>query len=381
MISIFSNPELYDCGVQSVCEYLISPKGEVNIFYNATGCNNPAEIANQCGTTLPCLAYGNYYLTSQAEVDSFQYVYPGCSEIEGSLNIGGEDITNLEGLSVINSINGDLEIGFLFHGWDYHNPLLESLNGLDNLTNVDGFVQIWYNSSLSDLSGLEQLTEIGGKFEIFRNDNLISLAGLDNLETIGGYLGLMDNDNLISLAGFVNVSTIGEGIYISYNDALTGLEGLDNINAASIDNLLIRDNNSLSTCDVQSICNYLAAPNGTITIEDNAPGCNSQEEIIEACSFGTEESAFSIQQSAVTVYPNPTSGVLSFGFRFPDSGKVTLKIYDLHGREVATVVDEVLPAGEHTVSFDASELPAGVYIWKNSSVVSRQSSVGKFIKY
>jgi hypothetical protein len=84
---------------------------------------------------------------------------------------------------------------------------------------------------------------------------------------------------------------------------------------------------------------------------------------------------------SISAYPNPTSGVSSFGFRVSSSGKVTLRIYDLHGREVAMVIDRQLPVGEHTVSFDASHLPSGVYIYRKSSVVSHQSSVGKLIKY
>jgi hypothetical protein len=59
---------------------------------------------------------------------------------------------------------------------------------------------------------------------------------------------------------------------------------------------------------------------------------------------------------------------------------VILKIYDLHGREVATVVDQQFPAGEHTVSYDASGLPAGVYIYRQLAVGSWQLAVGKLIK-
>ena len=65
----------------------------------------------------------------------------------------------------------------------------------------------------------------------------------------------------------------------------------------------------------------------------------------------------------------------------PGSEHVTLKIYDLHGREVATVVDRQLQAGEHTVSFDASLLPSGVYIYRQLAVGNRQLAVGKLIKF
>jgi hypothetical protein len=58
-----------------------------------------------------------------------------------------------------------------------------------------------------------------------------------------------------------------------------------------------------------------------------------------------------------------------------------LKIYDLHGVEVATVIDEALPAGEHTVSFDLSSLPAGVYVYKKTEARSKKSEGGKLIKF
>jgi len=41
---------------------------------------------------------------------------------------------------------------------------------------------------------------------------------------------------------------------------------------------------------------------------------------------------------------------------------VTAKIYDMHGREVANVLDKNLPAGEHVVRYDASQLHGGIYL-------------------
>jgi hypothetical protein len=104
---------------------------------------------------------------------------------------------------------------------------------------------------------------------------------------------------------------------------------------------------------------------------------------LEAFGFivyvGIVESSVVSCQSSVIVYPNPANAIFNFEFLIPDSGRVTLKIYDLHGRDVATVVDKEFPAGEHMVSFDTSGLPAGVYIWRQPSVVGRQSSAGKII--
>jgi hypothetical protein len=102
---------------------------------------------------------------------------------------------------------------------------------------------------------------------------------------------------------------------------------------------------------------------------------------VDFCTVGVEESAVNSQQSAVRVYPNPTSGSSRFAVRSSQSEHVTIKIYDLHGRKVATVVDEVMPAGEHIVSFDAESLLPGVYIYRKLAVGNRQLAVGKLVKY
>jgi len=130
---ISENESLSTCEVQNVCDYLASPNGTVEIYDNASGCNNPTEVANACGITLPCLPFGNYYLSTQADIDNFQTNYPNCTEIEGDLYIGswsGTDITNLNGLSILTDIVGDLRI--------YNNAYLTGLTGLDNVTFIGG---------------------------------------------------------------------------------------------------------------------------------------------------------------------------------------------------------------------------------------------------
>ncbi len=66
-------------------------------------------------------------------------------------------------------------------------------------------------------------------------------------------------------------------------------------------------------------------------------------------------------------YPNPTSGLTTLSFSLPQAGPAALKVYDTLGREVATVVDDVLAADTYDVSFDASGLPAGLYLYRLQS--------------
>ena len=63
-------------------------------------------------------------------------------------------------------------------------------------------------------------------------------------------------------------------------------------------------------------------------------------------------------------YPNPFNPVTNINFSLPKSGLVTLKIFDVMGREVATLVNKDINAGSYTVDFDASRLSSGVYFYR-----------------
>ncbi len=71
-------------------------------------------------------------------------------------------------------------------------------------------------------------------------------------------------------------------------------------------------------------------------------------------------SAYSLQQN----YPNPFNPSTSFEFSIPRDEFVSLKIYNLLGKEVATVVQETLPAGRHRVAWESAGLPSGIYFYR-----------------
>lgn len=63
-------------------------------------------------------------------------------------------------------------------------------------------------------------------------------------------------------------------------------------------------------------------------------------------------------------FPNPFARTTEIRFGLETTGAARLAIYDLMGREVATLVDGVLPAGAHTAHFEADGLAAGVYLYR-----------------
>jgi Secretion system C-terminal sorting domain len=63
-------------------------------------------------------------------------------------------------------------------------------------------------------------------------------------------------------------------------------------------------------------------------------------------------------------YPNPFNPSTVINFSVPESGLVTMKIYNLLGQEVAELVNDIKSAGSYEVSFDASGLTSGMYVYK-----------------
>jgi carboxypeptidase T len=66
-------------------------------------------------------------------------------------------------------------------------------------------------------------------------------------------------------------------------------------------------------------------------------------------------------------YPNPFNPSTSIKFDLPKSGFVTLKVFDLLGREVAQLVNEVKQAGSYNLEFNAANLASGIYYYKLES--------------
>jgi photosystem II stability/assembly factor-like uncharacterized protein len=82
----------------------------------------------------------------------------------------------------------------------------------------------------------------------------------------------------------------------------------------------------------------------------------------ESIEVGTPDK-FELSQN----YPNPFNPATAIKYTLPQSGLVTLKVFNVIGQEIAELVNEVKQAGSYTIEFNANSLPSGVYIYKLNS--------------
>ena len=259
-LTIINSPLLSLCEVPSICAYLANPSNPATISGNATNCANRAAVQAAC-TMPPTCGVGGITFSTQADVNNFTVNYPGCTQIMGDVIISGNDITNLNGLSVVISIAGSLTIN--------NNPILTSITGLSALTSIGGFFTLDFNPALPSLSSLSTLKSIGGNLVIRGCTILPNLLGLSGLTTLGGNFVIISNNALTSLTGISSltklpalfilgnpvlpnlnglsgITTITGFIALEQNPALASVAGLSGVHGALSSYLSIRDNKVLT---------------------------------------------------------------------------------------------------------------------------------------
>jgi photosystem II stability/assembly factor-like uncharacterized protein len=123
-----------------------------------------------------------------------------------------------------------------------------------------------------------------------------------------------------------------------------------------------------------SLVNTNANTQRDIDFPDNSTGCLTGWVVghagtitkMSAMLTGTETNQNTVTEnySLKQNYPNPFNPVTNITYSLPKSGNVNIKIFDLSGREIQTLVNEFKNPGTYIISFDASDLASGLYFYK-----------------
>jgi hypothetical protein len=190
-------------------------------------------------STISVCPTGDILLSSQEEVDDFGAKYPNCTQTEGSL-ILLNDITNLSPLSKLQSIGTHLGI---------YETQLTNLNGLSSLTSINGGIEIGSNFELEDISGLKNINSGIINLSILANLKLsvCNIASICNYLQTSGYRVIEENaigcedENAVKSACTATLSTsdINKKGVMVYPNPFTDVINLSDIN--SIESIAVND--------------------------------------------------------------------------------------------------------------------------------------------
>jgi len=201
--------------------------------------------------------------------------------------------------------------------------------GTNNLVRLEVVIDSLPHTDPKDLT-IKLRTPHNTEIELFRN------SGLSVPST--GLFGTVFSDT---------AQTPIDSGSVTYTGYFLPYQVLESLNSYSPDGqwvLVISNSNPGDTGTLKKWCLKFAyeSPVGIQTIGDQLP------------------EKFSLHQN----YPNPFNPVTNIKFSIPKSGNVSLKVYDILGREVAELVDEFKPQGNYLVDFNASFLSSGVYFYR-----------------
>jgi len=194
--------------------------------------------------------------------------------------------------------------------------------------------------------------------------NLISFTSRENL-FIARSIGLAQNDSVrIENPTTNTIKLISYGSAKNYNIELnsadtTGLGRFigDNISlSANTSHTYVPDWTDVTNTDLM----VLVDVGNDGTIDDTLYLQN------QVTGVGDDDGSLLIPDSynLAQNYPNPFNPVTTIRYQLPVNSHATLKVFDVLGREVATLANENKKPGSYEVEFDGSKLPSGVYFYR-----------------
>jgi hypothetical protein len=354
---------------------------------------------------------GDVTITANLSLTSFSGL-AALDSIGGDFVVGANDaLTSIDGLAGLTTIGGALRI--------LGNNALLDVDGFSDLTTVGRFVEVTGNYFLDNLDGLAGLTAVGDGsdgFYITSNRYLarcavglgpILTADLAAPSTIDGTNTFFGNGTLLTPPATTDCSSAAD-ILAAYAQPPSALP-LASPSLSYAGNLVLPAGSGSLRVTASATHTAATGQRYTVFLRLDGPGGFSRiafrgeikpqagESVSQSIKLKTKASdpsgAYTVSliaeqgsvaapgagaeviatlpatklggalhaTEALSAYPNPAASAATLRFAVAEAGEATLAVYDALGREVARPVDGAV-AGVVEASFDASALPAGVYV-------------------
>ncbi|MDD8018228.1 MAG: T9SS type A sorting domain-containing protein [Bacteroidota bacterium] len=265
---------------------------------------------------------------------------------------------NLQNVAKISSISNNNKKGVIYatkyvfsnstysiYGRAYNDSLWSKVNA-DTLGKLSGGI-------VSDAQGNILVQTSTGQLFRYNGSSWAQIPLPSGLGRLGAFS--VDRNGVLWTEFFDLFGQILHGVYFSSDNGITwkyvGLNGV------GVSSLVSMDDTTYAITFIDGIYGFTTASKPT--------------------SVWNNESQIASSYELFQNYPNPFNPTTTINYQLPKSGIVTLKIFDILGQEVATLVNEKKEAGKYQVQFDASRFASGVYLYQLDA--GNYSSVKKMI--
>jgi hypothetical protein len=175
----------------------------------------------------------------------------------------------------------------------------------------------------------------------------------------------------------VNVEEEGvnSGLFRLFYQSPSGSMGALLVDGTEVETLSYPSAGGDASSEVATAQFDLSTGSHNIMVTSSSGGLNLDNGILlvyEGATTANEEEALPEGYALRQNYPNPFNASTTILYELGDSSPVTLTVYDLLGRKVATLVDGVQAAGAHAVQFDSARLASGTYFYRIDTAVGQQ---------
>ena len=347
--------------------------GGTNFF---VGTNGGVYLSTNNGSSWSLQDSGFYDVTSLVGLDTNLIAVESANEIWVSTNFGTSwnYSFSFENSFAIAANGSDIFLGEWEYGiyisTDIGSTWHQKDNGLTNYI-VLSFAFIGQNIFAATEDGV-----------CLSTDNGNSWTAVDNGLPSPTFFGIL-NVSALTASGNNLFAEVNNTVYLSTDNGSSwnGLTGISSVNVLTASGntvfagtdvgVYLSSNNGISwipantgLSDISTLSLAVMGTNLFVQTSDNNVWMRPLSELITAVKGKEDQlpAQFRLDQN----YPNPFNPSTTINYSIPKAGLVTLKVYDVLGKEVATLVNEEEPSGNYHVQFNTSKLASGVYLYRLS---------------